>query len=386
MNKKTKLAALSLALMFVLSGCWNYRSLSEIAITAGMAIDMDPESGEFVVVCEVMDLSGDMKSGGPKTSLIESKGKTVFDALRNAKKRLEKKLYFGNMSLVVVSEELVKKGHVAHMLDWFLRDAELRETVYMVVSQDKTAAELLDSKGINTSIVSFELSNILRDDQSVTSSTVSSMLYQAFNMLHAEGLHMTLPAFHVVTNNDEPVAEANGIAVFKEDQFVGYLTPEESKYFLFITNEVQGGILPVSRKGGWKDDTSLEISENKTKNSYKIEDGKLRVTVSTETNAFLAEIEEKFDSLDPEKITSLEAAAGAALKNRMEDVIKKVQTEYRSDIFGFGDMIHKKNHKLWAQISGNWDEIFPSLEISVNAKVNIVNSAYIKDTEQEKDK
>ncbi len=386
MSKKAKLTALCLLLMFVLSGCWNYRSLSEIAIAAGMAIDLDPDSGEFLIVCEVIDLSGDVASGGPKTRLVTTKGKTIFDAVRNAKRRLEKKLYFGNMNLIAVSEELAKNGHIEHIYDWLLRDAEMRETAYIVVSQEKTAAELLRTKGINTAIISYEITNIARDDQSVTASTTGSMLYQIFNVYHAEGFHNTIPAFHVVTNEEENIAEANGIAVFKGEQLVGYLTPEESKYFLFVMNEVQGGILTVSQNGEEKDNVSLEISDNKTKHSFKVEDGKLKVTINVEATAYLAEIEGKFDSLDPEMITSLEAAAGAALKNRMEDVIKKVQTEYGSDIFGFGDLIHKKNHKLWAQISNSWDEIFPTLDVTVNAKVSIVNSAYIKDTKQEKDK
>lgn len=386
MRKKVILTALCFALLFLCSGCWNYVGLNDLAIVSAVAADMDPESGEFNIVFEIVGMSGDIKSSGPKSKLIQSKGKTIFDAARNAKRRLEKKLYFGNNQIFIISEELVRGGHLMHLIDWFLRDAELRETGHVIVSQEKTAADLLNSKGINNAIIGYEMENIVMNDQNITSTTSSLMLYQIFDTVKTEGLELTLPAFHKTINDEEVTIEANGVAVFKGEIMLGYLTPEESKYFLFAINEVEGGILTLPAKEGAKDDVSLEIKENKTKQSFSVKDGKLKITVDTETRVYLAEIAMKTNALDEEVITSLEAAAGAKLKREIENVIKKVQTEYRSDIFGFGNLIRKKNIKLWSSVSENWDDIFPTLDVTVNSKVNIANSAFIKDTDQEDSK
>jgi spore germination protein KC len=382
MRKKAGLAALCLLLLLILSGCWNYRSLNDIAIVAGMAVDMDTMTGEIRMVCEVVDLSGDIKSG-LKSKLIESTGKTIFDAARNAKMRLEKRLYFGNIQIVVISEELAKDGHIMHLIDWFLRDAELRETTYILVSQEKTAADILSVKGIDSSIVSYNIESIIVDDQTATSSTHNHMLYEIYDTLNTEGDSLSLSAFHIVYNNTAPSIEVNGTAVFKKENLIGYLTPEESKYLLFILNEVKGGVLTLSSLGQELDDTSLEISENNTKLSFSVQDGKLIFSINTETRVYLAEVAENFDAMDADKITSLEAVAGAKLKQGIEDVIKRVQTEYRSDIFGFGNTIHKEDSKLWSSISKYWDDMFPTLQVMVHTKVNIVNSAYIKSNTQE---
>jgi spore germination protein KC len=382
MRKKAVLAVLCLLLLFLLCGCWNYRGLNEIDIVSGMAIDMDPASGEFKVVYETVDLSN-VKNGGPKPKLVESTGATIFDAARNAKRRLAKKLYFGNDQIVIISEELAKSGHLMHIIDWFLRDAELRETVHVIVSQEKTAAEMLSLKGINNPIVSYEIEKMIMDDNSVTSSTNSTLLYQVFDTLHTEGLSLTLPALHTVMNDKVLTTETNGVAVFKGESMLGYLTPEESKYLLFIINEVKGGVLTMPSKEGEPDNISLEISQNSTKQSFTVENGKLIFSINTETRVYLDEIGIETDALDKETITSLEAAAGAKLKNEMQSVIRKVQTEYRSDVFGFGNTIRKKNNKLWKSISGYWDELFSTLQVNVNAKVTIANTAYIKNTKQE---
>ncbi len=384
MRKKALLLALVVLQAFFLSGCWNYRGLNELAIVAGITVDIEKETNEFALGYEVIDLAEDVKSSGLKAILIESKGKTIFDAARNAKKRLEKKLYFGNTLLVVVSEEIARSGHLLHIIDWFLRDAELRESAHIVVAQTPTAADILKIEGVNNAIVAFEMENIVSDDNTVTSSLTAPMLYQAYNLMHSKGKDLTLPAFHVVINDEEPAAEANGIAIFKGEAMVGFLSPEETKYVLFANGQVQGGILTLSTTGDLEHDVGLEISKSSAERSFSIENGQLNMNVNIEVVAYLAEAGMGIDALNEEEVTSLEAMAGAAIKERTEAVIEKMQTEYHSDVFGFGSMIHQKNPTLWKQISDNWnDGYFPGIKVSVHAKASIANTAYLKKSTNE---
>ena len=384
MRKKALLLALVVLQAFFLSGCWNYRGLNELAIVSGITVDIEKDTNEFTLGYEVIDLAEDVKSSGLKAILIESKGKTIFDAARNAKRRLEKKLYFGNTLLVVVSEEIAKSGHLMHIIDWFLRDAELRESAHMVVAQTPTAADLLKIEGVNNAIVAFEMENIVSDDNTVTSSLTAPMLYQAYNLMHSKGKDLTLPAFHVVINDEEPAAEANGIALFKGEAMVGFLSPEETKYVLFANGQVQGGILTLSTTGDLEHDVGLEISKSSAERSFSIENGQLNMNVNIEVVAYLAEAGMGIDALNEEEVTSLEAMAGAAIKERTEAVIEKMQTEYHSDVFGFGSMIHQKNPTLWKQVSDNWnDGYFPGIKVSVHAKASIVNTAYLKKSTNE---
>ena len=387
MRKRVRLGLLCLFLAFILSGCWSYRSLNDLAIVAGMTVDLDRDTNEYRLGFEIIDLSKDVKTGGLKTVLVESKGKTIFDAARNAKKRLEKKLYYGNTLLLVISEEIAKYNHLPHIIDWFLRDAELRETTQIAVAQTPSASDLLRINGINNAVISFEVANIISDDPGITASLSNPMLYQAYNILQTNGKSLTLPAFHIVSNDEEPVAEANGIAVFKRDSMIGYLTAEQVKYYLFVIGEVKGGIFTFSTKGTQEQDITLEISKASSNNSYVIENGVLNVKVKVEMQAFLAESAVGIDSLNMDEIGALEAMAGAALKERIESIINMVQTDYRSDIFGFGKMIHQQNPGLWKQISDQWDDgFFQSLAVSVNTKVKIENTAYLKNTKRENER
>ncbi|MPN63220.1 Spore germination protein B3 [bioreactor metagenome] len=144
-------------------------------------------------------------------------------------------------------------------------------------------------------------------------------------------------------------------------------------------DKIHGGILTLSLKGGEIHDISFEISNNKTNLSFDINDfGEIIVNIKTNTDVILSEFKQEIDMSDTKQIKALEDAAAAMLEQNIESVIKKVEMEYNSDIFGFGNMIYKKNPKLWAQLSPKWDMLFPALQVEVESKVTIINSVMIE--------
>ncbi len=378
MFKKTTCSLLILSLVFLLSGCWNYRGLNEMSVVIGIAVDKAPESGCYHLTFEIVDLSSSMRDKGAQSKIIESEGKTIFDSVRNAKKRVNNKLYIGQTQIVVFSEEIARSEDLSGITDWFLRDSEMRETIYVLISQEKTAREIIASKGIGQGIVSNEIREIVENDKVSTSSILDVEFYQVFNTLRVEGKSLTLPELHTVINNDETVVEANGTAVFKGNKMIGHLTPEESKYYLFAINEIKGGILTLSSAGDGRTDISLEISENSTKSSFKYIDGKIEILIHTDTTVFLGEIMVHNNALDDKQIAALEADAEAKLEASISQVVQRVQSEYGSDIFGFGSMIYKKDFRLWNKLKPTWDEQFKTLEVEVESDIHILNSGALE--------
>ncbi len=378
MVKKIVCVLLILTLLFPLGGCWSYHSLNEITIIAGAGVDVDPSSGDYLLTCEVIDLSASTKEGGIKSKIVESRGETIFDAVRNAKKRLVNKMYWGNAQVLVIGNQLAKQGDIKKVIDWFISDAECRETIGIIVSQEKAAKDILTIEGLDNNVVAYEIKKIIDNDQSDTASLNSVQLFHAFNDLRSPGISLAIPAFHTVINNGKPAVEANGMAVFKGEKMLGYLTPDESKYFLFCINGVHGGVLTVSSGGQGKKDVSLEVLKSATKTSYSYTQGKVKMTIQTETEVSLDEMKSDTDLLDEKEISKIEKNTEDMLKNQILNVIKKVQNEYDSDIFEFGNLIYKKDPKLWAQLEPQWDDLFRTLQVEVTPKVNIMNTSFLK--------
>ncbi|HEX3031841.1 MAG TPA: Ger(x)C family spore germination C-terminal domain-containing protein, partial [Bacillota bacterium] len=51
------------------------------------------------------------------------------------------------------------------------------------------------------------------------------------------------------------------------------------------------------------------------------------------------------------------------------------QRTYKTDIFGFGKQVRQRRPEVWKEVSGEWDSIFPQLEVKIDTKINIRNSA-----------
>jgi len=377
MTKKIASSLLILLLLIPLSGCWDYRGLDELTIVTGVAIDKKPEEDIYQLTYEIVDLIEPIKEKGPNRKLIESEGKTIFEAVRNAKRRVSNKLYFGHSELIIICEEIARNEDLNVVLDFFIRDSECRETINVVVSQEKTARDIIASEGIGHTVITNEILEILEDDKKITSSILSVELYRLFNIMGAEGKELALPAFHIVQNDGKPTAETNGTAVFKDNKLVGFLSPEESKYFLFIVNEIEGGIFTVA-SSGQRPDISFEIYNNDTNLSFEYKDEKLKIKIKTTTVVFLGEFMRQFAPLDEKELNALEETAEKELEDKIRNVVKKLQTEFGSDIFGFGNMIYKKDFRLWRQLKDNWDEHFKSLDLEVEADIRIMNTATIK--------
>src|SRR5690606_10830893 len=49
----------------------------------------------------------------------------------------------------------------------------------------------------------------------------------------------------------------------------------------------------------------------------------------------------------------------------IQKLIKKVQEEYKMDIFGFGESIHAHSPHKWKTLKQKWSETFPQLYVSV---------------------
>jgi spore germination protein KC len=76
-------------------------------------------------------------------------------------------------------------------------------------------------------------------------------------------------------------------------------------------------------------------------------------------------------------LQEIENIASETVALRLSQLIERVQRDYGSDIFGFGNTLYKHHKKYWDEVSEHWDDIFVSLDIKVEAEVKIINTAEV---------
>ncbi|MDD4053506.1 MAG: Ger(x)C family spore germination protein [Bacilli bacterium] len=364
--------------VFLMTGCWDYVGVDNISIVTGMAIDKDDKTNNYKAAFEVVNIDVSNKIEVVKTEIVETMGKTLFDTSRNAKKRLMNKLYFGDMEVVIIDKKIAEKDGINTILNWFLRDTEIRGTLNFVISEEKTAMEILNNNALNHPIVGLLIKEILKNDNEVTSSTIYQPLYRAYNNLHDNGCSLAFPIFRIVENDGKETLESNGIAVFKKDKMIGQFQSNESKYYLFISNNVNGGLLTFDSNKDNIDDITLEISGNNTSKKYSYEDGKFKFLITTNTVVHLSEADEYHANISVKKIKELEKQAEQLIEKNIQKIIKKAKSEYKVDVFSLGSVVYKNNPKLWKKVKNDWEKKFLETEIEVKSDVDIINTGFFK--------
>lgn len=380
-----------LILSLVLTGCWDRRELNEIAITLALGIDKVDE--EFQLTAQVVvpsEVSMKQSSGRSTVTLFQATGETIFEAFRKMTIDSPRKIYPGHLRMLVIGEELAKAG-VGESLDLLSRDWELRSDFYVVVAKDKTAAEILNVTTPIESIPANKMFNTLKTSEENWAVTKGVTLDELLGDLITDGKDAVLTGIQVFGNqevgsskqNVESITPAAQIqydylAVFRQDKLVGWLNESESKGYNYIIDSVKSTVASISCPEEGK--VSIEVINSKSELKGKINKGEPEVNVTIEVEGNVGEVECHIDLKDTKTIDALEKSYEKELKEIVHQTIETLQKQYKSDIFGFGQAIHRSNPKIWKKIKSQWDEIFPELTVNVEVDMKIYHTGTVSNS------
>ncbi|WP_432405316.1 Ger(x)C family spore germination protein [Wukongibacter sp. M2B1] len=356
-----------------LTSCWNYREVNKMRFVAGVAIDYDESMDEYIVTSEVVRFIREGEGFG--STLFQSRGKTVFDAVRDTIMKNARKLYWGHAKVVILSRDLSDERLIT-ALDYTSRDAEFRDDIWLLVSGEKAANEILEETfAKRDKITSFHINDILKNENSI--STYHGVpAWRFIKDMAAKGVSQTLPIVTVAKRDGEKVPKLGGQAIIKGNKIVGKLNEIETKSYVWVINKLKGGVVSIETEVEGKSvEVTLEIFRNETKlRPEKIED-KIIMNIDIETDFGIGEIAGEVNVIEKKGREILKKDIEKNVKKLIEDTVKKVQKEYKADIFKFSTEIKKKMPDEWKKVEADWDEVFSNMEVRVNVTANIRGSA-----------
>ena len=373
-----------LILCVFLSGCWNRRELNELAITMALGIDKDDDgflvSAQAVVPTEVSMNAG---KGGSPVTLFQAKGETVHEAIRKMTKKSSRKIYPGHLRMLVLSEELAEDG-IGKPLDIISRDWEMRADFYVVIAEDITAHEVLNIQTPLEAIPASKMFHTLRVAEKNWASTTGITLDELIVDIESMGKEAVVTGIQVHGKAKDGASKQNvetitpsteliydNLSVFKKDKLVGWLTEDESKAYNGITNKVKNTVSTISCPTDGKAD--IEVLRYDTDVKGNVINGSPEVNLDIKIEANISALECQFDINKIESIDILEKIFEKEIKETVNNTIEVVQEKYESDIFGFGNSIHRSNPKEWEKLKENWDEEFSEMEVKTRVSVKIRN-------------
>lgn len=374
--KKFPIILAAVICIITLSGCQTARNLNSISIVVGMGVDNAPEADQTLVTFQIVNpeamqnpSSDKGQSAGKAYWNISQAGETIFDAARDVTHQTGKKLYFSHSDVIILGRNVAEAG-LQKVMDFFLRNTEMRPKSWILIA-DGTAEEVFNIESKFDKIPSQNLAKTVKDFH--TSSHFKAISIQEFaNNLLSEATSPIIPLVKVIEKNSQKTISIDGLAVLNKDKMVGTLNETETRGLLWVTGDVTGGVIPISSSDG-KGKLSVEIISAKSKIIPQINADHITMHIKIFMEGAITEqtVPQSLEKLPT--IALLEQNLAGAIEEEILAALIKSQ-ELSADIFGFGDMIHKRFPNKWAELKNNWPAAYATIVPSIDVEAKIVRT------------
>ncbi|MDR7001802.1 Ger(x)C family spore germination protein [Neobacillus niacini] len=363
----------------ILSACWNQKELTDLAFVMALGVDKG-ESKRYDVSFQVVNpanvaLGQSVGGQGLPIAVFKSSGDTLTEAARDATKRISRRLYYAHTNLVVVSEEVAKKD-ILDIMDALDRDPEFRTTTDLVVARNSSARELVSTLSRLDKLPVNKITKEIKVTERMLGENMSISVDDFLNGLVSIGKQPIANGFKLVGNTEdigtadalqktaaEGIPAANGIGIFKRGKLAGWVENKNARGVIWILNKVKSTAINL-KMNGKKGAISYAPIRSKTDISAVFKNGRPVINVKLENEGWISEANLALDLTKPDVIDKINQAVEKEIKKEVESSIKTVQ-KHKSDIFGFGEVIHRRYPSEWSKMKGDWSNQFANLKVNV---------------------
>ncbi|MEH7491966.1 Ger(x)C family spore germination protein [Neobacillus niacini] len=373
-------------MVLILSGCWDHRELSEITVVVGMAVDKG-DNGKYTLTIEginAKELSDKTSTGFAPSIFYALEGDTLAELSQKMNVGISKNLIYSHMKVLVISEEVLRDGLI-DFLDFLERNREIRDDFNLVTTRNVKAADILGVTYLVQKSSSLKLHtqlNSLVESWGGDPNIRLNDFIQAYTSAGKRGVMAALtiqgdPEKGESVENMKKVKPdalvvVDSLAIFKHDKLGAFLPLEDSRNYLWIINKLDKTVLTVECN---KDKfLGVRIFNNKTKSKVSLIKGRAVINLRVNGEGYLDSTQCKEDLTQINTFVKYGKLTEKEIKKNLEATIKKLQQEYKADIFGFGEMMYRQDYKNFKRIEKNWDEYFEDAIVNVDVNVKLRRS------------
>ena len=378
--KKFVLIIITLFILLISSGCYNYKEINDMAIVSSIGIDKDNKNDKYIVSAQIMNSKESEDSEDSQITVYTKEGDTVHEALRNITLKSPRKLYGNHLSKIVLSEEVAKEG-IDNILDIFNRITEVRnEFIITIVKEDK-ASDVLKVLTTTESIPAEYVKLSLKIADKTSGLTYATKLDEFISLYLKKGIDPVVPVLkidkkekkgttinNITTTNPISKIVIEDLAVTNKGKLETYLKNEEVIGYNFLRNQIQKMIIPV-KCDDENNYASILILKNKTKSNTAKKDNKYIINFNINSEAIITEYNCKKDLTDEKVIKRLEKDTEKKIKRYIKKSLNK-QKETKGKFLGLERLIYLDYPKYKNE----------DYSVKYNAKVNLVRKGEIRNS------
>ncbi len=363
-----------LALIFLVTGCFDGYQMNQLAIINALAIDY--HRGEYMATAEAFNTTAVPSPGHPTGTsvgggnpsagvLLTGAGKTVGEAMANLSGSSSRHVFWAATTVVIIGSEALKKG-LTPIAGSFLRFPEFRTTARVFVAKSE-AAPLLSGK---TSGMEISIGQEIRNQDRFLRMDISrGWAPRAYDVLRWDTQHgrsAVLLGIQKTSSNPTQASQfsmGESAVIGPNGRLQGWLPGKATTPYLWLVHRSAQAFSSLKSPSGVP--TTIYWTHVTSRVSVRVRKGQVAGVDIMLTGAG------KVAGTLPNRLRVINQLAN---KKAVAETLATVHwaEQHDADIFGWGQAVYRKNPRLWYGLHGSWPGLFKTLPVSVHSKIVIV--------------
>lgn len=371
---------LIIVFIFPLTGCWDSKEPDRILYAQGLGVDY--KDGKYIVYVQLMNLGLLAKaesSGGNGTSMQSEIGKSVGesfeDAVFNLYKTAQRRIHWGHLNYIFLTENALKKNILQEVVDQIDRYFQTHYRMWIYATKESLTQLMSTDPPMNMSTYLSRLSDpkeAFKQNSSIRTVDMRGMIISHYQPPHEIILPLVGENSKDWKGDHKPrkIGVINGISIIANNTLKGSILNEDANGLRWMEEEFGRAGLSIRPKE--RETEGVTITKKKVKVEPVIKNGKVQFDLHIKLEAVIHKLERNI------KISQLSKDTKKIIEKEIRYTFRK-GLEMDADLYRFSDILYKKDFTTWKKIENNGK--IPLKEDSIrniNTEVMIKNGGKIR--------
>lgn len=275
---------------------------------------------------------------------------------------IDERVYWGHLSLLIFSEEALKKERVNSVLNTLTRYTDTRYNIWVYCTDQPLDQFFITvpvlNKGISLTVIG-DPRNSYEQESFIDPIDVRRLIIALDEPGHDANIpYISLKKDWQTQDGVESTIKINGVGVVTTKEFKGYIKNDDVSGLQWMSNQAKRGEITTKYKEKYLTVTLRNIN---VKIKPVVNGNNVKFDINIEFNATLASFEENLTSTEIKKQV-------------IEEMKKEIKQTYQAgleknmDIYQFSEVLYRKDVKTWKKLQQNGNI---KLDNNTIGKINI---------------
>ena len=393
--KWVAIITITLIFLYAFSSSYASRAMDNITYVIAVGLDLAEDNENLKVTFEFTNISAFStdSSGESASPILESAtAPSVDTAINLMNVYLAKEINLSHCKVVAISEKLASRGIFTEISD-IMNNPQFRPTTNIIVTKDSPEDYMKGSKSSLDKLLT-KYYDIFPNSGEYTGYTANITIGEFYNYLveknagniailggkNTNEVGATSPS-EIISGNSPITGERNteniGLAVFKDDKYIGDLSAIETLYHCIICNQVNSFLFTVDVPSmGEKLDCRLN-QDMPTKINIDISNDVPVINIDVKLSGKILTIIDNYNYSDINILNDISSAISSNLEKSITDYLNKTSTSFESDIDFFYKSAKQNFLTLDEWNNYDWKSKYKKATFNVHVESSIASSLLV---------